>query len=45
MSLAVLCTPSQGVDQLYRLGALLGEHAAAGVLTRRLEQRTVMGPH
>jgi hypothetical protein len=45
MSLAVLCTPSQAVDQLYRLGALLGEHAAAGVLTRRLEQRTVMGPH
>ena len=45
MSLAVLCTPSQAVDQLYRLGALLQEHTAAGVLTRRLEQRTVMGPH
>jgi hypothetical protein len=44
MVLAVLCTPSQAVDQLYRLGALLREHAAAGVLTQRLEQRTVMGP-
>jgi hypothetical protein len=44
MVLAVLCTPSQAEDQLYRLGALLREHAAAGVLTQRLEQRTVMGP-
>jgi len=38
------CALPQAVDQLYRLGALLQEHAAAGVLTRRLEQRTVMGP-
>ena len=44
MVLADQCTPSQAVDQLYRLGALLQEHTAAGVLTRRLEQRTVMGP-
>ena len=44
MVLADQCTPSQAVDQLYRLGALLREHAAAGVLTQRLEQRAVMGP-
>ena len=44
MVLAVLCTPSQAEDQLYRLGALLREHAAAGVLTQRLEQRAVMRP-